>query len=270
MINKLHDQHLHSCYSLDSKEDITNYVSLSEKQNCSYFLTTEHIEFDSAYNHKDWTVDFPSLIKNLDEITNINKKIKPLLGVEIGYRKDKLDKIKDLINSYKFDVINMSIHDNGIYDYYIQKDYIDIGIDKMLDIYFKNALDGVKTFQNYDVLSHIDYAFKTAYLIDNSLDIRNYESYLVDIFNEVVKNNKTLEINFKVQRTINDENHLINLLHIYKKCGGKKITFSSDAHYLSQLEDYYNEQNKYFEIIKNAGFGELSYFVKRKEYKFKI
>lgn len=269
-IKRLHDQHLHSSYSFDSKENIKNYYKLANELGCGYFVTTEHIEFDSVYNHQDWTVDFDSLKKDLEKYSKKYPNVVPLLGVELGYRKDKLFEMNNLINSQQFDVINMSIHDNGMYDYYMKKDFLEIGVDKMLEIYFNNAIDGVKTFKDYDVLSHLDYGFKTAYTINNSLNIKDYEHYLIPIFNEIVKDEKVLEINYKVQKTINDDQHLLDFLSIYKKCGGTKLSFSSDAHFTEQLVDYYNDQEHYINLIKQAGFSELYYFIKRKEFKYII
>lgn len=269
-IIRLHDQHLHSKYSLDSKEELENYYKLTNENNCSYFLTTEHIEFDSVANRKDWTVDYENLKFDLLELNKKYPNVTPLLGVEVGYRKDHLNDMENLINSQEFDLVNMSIHDNGTYDYYMKKDYEQLGIKHMLDIYFNNAIDGVKTYKNYDVLSHIDYGFKTAYILDNSLKIENYEHYLKEIFQEIVQDNKALEINIKVQNTINDINHLKSLLKIYKNCGGTKLTLSSDAHFLEQQKEYFESQEYFFKIIKECGFDYLSYFIKRKEYKFKI
>ena len=48
-IKRLHDQHLHTKYSLDSKEEIVNYYQLASSIECSYFVTTDHIEFDSVF-----------------------------------------------------------------------------------------------------------------------------------------------------------------------------------------------------------------------------
>ena len=269
-INRLHDQHLHTKYSLDSKEDLENYYKLASELNCSYIITTEHIEFDSVYNNQDWIVDFDALKNNLDSLNNKYPNVTPLLGVEVGYRKDHLTDMDKLISSQNFDLVNMSIHDNGKYDYYMKKDYEALGIDKMLDIYFNNAIDGVKTYKNYDVLSHIDYGFKTAYVLDNTLNINNYKHYLKEIFKIVVEDDKVLEINFKVQKTINDINHLKSLLSIYKECGGTKLSFSSDAHFLAQLEDYYKEQDEFINVIKEMGFNELYYFINRKQHKYII
>ena len=57
---------------------------------------------------------------------------------------------------------------------------------------------------------------------------------------------------------------------LYKECGGTKLTLSSDAHFLAQQEDYYNLQEDFIKVIKEAGFNELYYFIKRKQHKFMI
>lgn len=269
MIN-IHNQHLHTKYSRDSKTEVEKYFIEALRANCMYFICTDHIEFDSVYNKQDWTVDFESLKNDLNILHQKYPSITPLLGVELGYRKDKLTQMKGLLASQDFDLVNMSIHDNGVYDYYLQKDYLEVGIEKMLDIYFNNIIDGVKTFNDYDILSHVDYGFKTAYLLDQTLKIENYETYLKIIFEEIVKQNKVLEINFKVQETINDINHLKTLLQLYKKYGGTKISFSSDAHTLEQEQSYYLKQKEYINIFKELGFNELYYFIKRKPYKFSL
>lgn len=269
-LQRLHDQHLHTKYSLDSKQDISDYYKHASSIGCSYFVTTDHIEFDSVYNRQNWTVDFESLKNDLSKLHQIYPNVTPLLGAEIGYRKDHLEDMINLINQEDFDLINMSIHDNGEVDYYLKDDYHRIGIKNMLDIYFKNAIDGVETFDNYDVLSHIDYGFKTAYTLDNTLKIEDYEHYLKVIFENVVKKDKVLEINYKVQDTINDINHLKTLLKIYKKYGGTKLSLSSDAHNIDQFINYNKEQEKYIKVIKECGFNELYYFIKRKQNKFEI
>lgn len=265
----LHDQHCHTSYSLDSKANIEKYYQIASNYQTKYFVTTEHIEFSSAYNHQDWTVNFEQLINELTSLKNIFQNVTPLLGVEIGYKKNYIHNINDVINSYEFDFINLSIHDNDVYDYYLKDAFISIGIDNMLKIYFNNIIDALKNFENFDVLSHFDYGFKTAYLIDNSLLIDLYESYIRKIFKLLIKQNKTLEINMKVENILG-VTHLKKILKWYQEEGGVKLSLSSDSHNEDAYEKYYQRQISYFQIFKDLGFNELRYFVKRKEYIYNI
>ena len=52
-----------------------------------------------------------------------------------------------------------------------------------------------------------------------------------------------------------------------------KISIDAQKEYWEargKLVDYYNDQEHYLNLIKQAGFNELYYFIKRKEYKFII
>lgn len=266
----IYDQHCHSMFSKDSGEFLTNYFKICNEYHIKYLVTTEHIEFNSACDNTDWTVDYDQLNKELETNHKIFPNVIPLLGIEIGYRKEYINNMLEVINSQKFDVVNMSIHDNGICDYYMKEPFKQIGIDKMLNIYFDNILDGLNNFNNFDVLSHFDYGFKTAKLIDNSLSINKYEMKVREIFKKVISLNKALEINIKVQSTINDLNHLKTILKWYVEEGGKKLTLSSDAHTKEAYKKYFEVQNQYIEIIKEFGFKYLCYFIERKELHYDI
>ncbi len=265
----IHDQHCHSMYSFDSKEKLENYFKIADSYQVKYLVTTEHIEFNCVYNNQDWKVDYDALKEDFKKCHLKYPHITPLLGVEIGYRYDALDRMTSLIKSQPFDVVNMSIHDNGVYDYYDQPTFIKVGILKMLDIYFDNIIDALDHFTDFNVLSHFDYGFKTAYLIDNNLTINLFEPKIKTIFKKLINLNKALEINFKVQSLLNLD-HLKLFLKWYKELGGSKLTLSSDAHKMEALNDYYMSQAKYLQIIKDAGFNYLCYYIKRKEYHYDI
>ena len=134
-----------------------------------------------------------------------------------------------------------------------------------MKLYFNIMINATSSFTKYNVLSHIDYGFKTIYQNDNSKKIKEYESYIVEVFKNLIKNNKALEINTKVQEAINDDNHTLYLLKLYKSLGGEKLTLSSDAH---SSERYKSSFDHYMKLIKECGFNYLVYFVKQKEYKY--
>ena len=263
----IHDQHIHTSYSRDSQADIYEYAKKANELGCKYFVTTDHIEFNSVATNDDWTVDYENLMNDLRKLKKIYPHMEFLLGIEIGYRKDKLKEMNELLSKYPFDLVNMSIHDNGKVDYYMKKDFREIGIDKMLNIYFNNIIDGLKTYDNFNVLSHFDYGFKTAYLIDNNTKLYDYEHYIKEIFKLVIEKEKTLELNIKVQENINNDIFLKYWLKLYKQMGGYKLSLSSDSH---NNKDYLLNHQHYINIIKEAGFTELRYFVKRKEYIYEL
>ena len=273
----LHDQHMHSSYSRDSKEELRNYFIEADKQGIKYVLTCEHFDFCTTVDGTTWDVDYDKLIEEQKKLKVEFPNIMPLLGLELGYRKDYFDEMVDIASKYDFDLIQLSIHDSGVGDYYFVETFNE-GIDKIMNQYFDLMEEGINSFNNYEVLSHIDFGFKTVVMIDPTYKFNHFEERLIKVFKLLIKNDKALEINSKVLETINKiylendsnykyDDHLRYILKLYKSVGGKKLTLSSDAHTTSK---YRLDFDKHIAVIKEMGFNELSYFIKRREYLYKI
>ena len=263
----LHDQHVHSKYSADSNQILEPYIKKAIDKGCKYFVTTDHLDFDLTEFKEDWTVDYEGLKKELKEYQYIYPNITFLLGIEFGYRRDHLDKINNQLDSENFDLVNMSIHDVKGIDFYWSKYFIENGIEETINKYFDEMIYATETFDNFDVLSHIDYGFKTIYEMDNTYVISKYEDKINRVLKNLIAKWKALEINTKVQETINNDNHVRYILRLYKSLGGKNLTLSSDSHSVNR---YLSSFDKYKQIIKEEGFDYLVYFIKRKMYTYSI
>ncbi len=259
----IHDQHCHSYFSLDSNASIKRYYAKAKRLGCSYFVLTDHFDLDCSYTKRDWLVDFDKQKKVLSKLKNGPQV---LLGVELGYRKDYFNRILEESNKENFDIINLSIHDSGKVEYYFEKMYIQNGIDNTMKMYYEQMLEAVTNFDNFDVLSHLDYGYKTAYLIDNKYDFFKDIDIIKQIMKKVIEKDKALEINLKVQNVLGTK-HTRDLLELYKSLGGKKVTLSSDAH---EYKKYHEGFETYYPIFKECGFNELCYFIQRKCYFWKI
>ena len=261
----LHDQHMHSHYSEDSKEDLKAYLDIATKENINYFITCEHVDFDPPSFDKSWIADFKALKEECKSLEKKYPNITFLYGIELGYRKDHIQDMKDMLHNNKFDLVQLSAHDDGINDYYLKESFLDTYND--LNKYFDKVYEAITTFNDFDVLSHFDYGFKTARMVNKYEDIKKYQDKIEKIFNKLIELNKPLEINAKVQSVINDDEYLKYILNLYYSLGGRKLTLSSDAH---QVENYRLNFDKYIKMIKDAGFSYLCYFINRKEYHFDL
>ncbi len=270
----IHDQHMHSSFSRDSNEDLENYFKEAKKIGIKYVATCEHIDFKTCIDNTTWDCDFSGLIKYEKELEK-KYDIKPLLGVELGYRRDFLQEILDIKNGYDFDIVQLSVHDNSKIDYYYESLFDNI--DDILNEYFDLIYEGMNNIKDFDILSHIDYCFKTALKKDNSLKINKYEDKIIKIFKYLIENDKCLEVNSKVQTTINEiymkqkdykfDDHIRYLLKLYKSLGGKNVSLSSDAHV---VKNYRCDFDKHIEVIKECGFDKLVYYIKRKKYYYNL
>jgi len=263
----LHDQHVHCEYSMDSEEKIENYLKIAVAKGCKYFVTTDHLDLDINDSGVDWRADYIGEYQYLASIQKDYPSLKLLIGIEVGYKINLLDKIKKIAKEVDFDTINLSVHDYQDVDFYYYDNFEKHGIDNIMHIYFDKELEAMEMFDDFDVLCHIDFAFKTLKKNHPERKIQEYEDQLIKIFKELVKRDKVLEVNTKVQETIHDDDHLRYLLKLYKECGGVHLTLSSDAH---SQERYLANFDYYKNIIKECGFDHLCYFVQRKRYLYEI
>lgn len=264
---KLFDQHVHTHFSQDSTESLQNYIDKAIELGVDTLVFTNHIDYDYVTYNNNWVVDFD---KELEEIKEYRKKysnMKIYQGVEFGYTASRVKEINELIKNNQFNVINYSMHYSYGIDYYVQDEFKKKGIKETVLLYLKSVIEMLDAPIDFDVLCHVDYGFKTAHLIDSSLVLSEFEEELKIIFNKLIKLDKCLEINTKVQEAINDDSNVLYLLKLYKECGGKHLTLSSDAHRVDRLCSSFD---KYLQIIKDAGFDELNYFVERKRYTYYI
>ena len=268
MLTKYYDQHTHSSFSKDSQEELENYFKKASEEGIEYVCTCEHFDYHTVVDGTSWEADFDSLIKYHEKMKEKYPNITPLLGIECGYKLTSIKPINEKLAKYPFDIVQLSIHDNDLFDYYF-KEAFSSDIDRELICYFTQMIGGLHRMKDFDVLSHIDYGFKTVKQMDHSLEISRYEIYLKEIMSLVIKLDKALEINTKVLEGISeidhDYHHLDYILELYKSLGGHKLTLSSDSHKVSRYRISFDVAMK---IIKNHGFSELSYFIKRKEYKY--
>ena len=263
---KLHDQHVHSYYSFDSKQPIEEYLDKATELGLDYFVLTDHCDLNYLDQNKNLFFDVATQNGELDVLQKKYPSIRILRGIEIGYKPNEIKRINEIIKSNHFDLINFSLHEAERIDFYFPEVFKKFGIKKTLKFFFESELEAIKNFNDYDVLCHFDYGFKTAYFADNKLVIQTYKDIVEEILKTIIKNDKALEINLKVQEVLPIE-HTKYILDLYKSLGGRHLTLSSDAH---EIERFNQNFDKYIQLIKQAGFDNLTYFVNRKKHFIKI
>ena len=199
--------------------------------------------------------------KREKEITELRAKypnIHIMSGIEIGFERRLFDEHLKPLNDNKFDLVIMSVHFLNGLDYYKPELLMKLDPVEVMNNYFDSMLDGVTNFPRYDILGHLDYGFRSILKVYPEQKISNYEDRLIKIFKALIQRDKVLEINTKVQERINDDSHTKYLIDLYKKVGGVNITVTSDSH---NIERSLSSFDKYSQMIKEAGFDHLNYFI---------
>lgn len=260
---KIHDQHVHSYYSFDCQQPIEEYLVMATELGLRYFVLTDHIDFNFLDQGRDLNFDIQKQREELSRLQKRYEHLQILQGVELGYKPSELKRMKELINQHDFDLINLSLHESDGIDYFYPESFIELGIKRTLTIYFQRLLEMVQNFDDFDVLCHLGYGFKTAYALDHSIRINEYEEVIKEIMRTLISKDKTLEVNTKVAEVLPIE-HTKYLLKLYHDLGGKNLTLSSDAHHVNRFRSHFDE---YLPVIKDAGFTYLIYFVGREKFK---
>lgn len=267
-IEVLHDQHVHTIFSRDSGEELETYINKAIQKGCSYFVMTDHLDYNVADKDDDWISDYP---KQREELIKLQPKypgIKLLQGIELGFKEKYFDKIKEISESLPFDIVNLSIHDYQDIDFYYDESYIKYGTKNVVKMYLDQYIKAVKSDLDYQVVCHIDYAYKSAIRVEPNLRFNEFEEQIKEIMKVIVQKHKAYEINTKVMEFIpHADEHVRYVLRLYKSLGGTDLTLSSDAHEVKRLMSSFDH---YKAIIKEEGFDKLCYFINKEKYYYYI
>ena len=254
---KYYDQHLHTRFSHDSKEEPENYLKIAEAREVPVFVSTEHLEFLWNNEGADWMPDFAEQTALYRDLSKKYPSVEIRRGVEIGYKTDHVKDAIEIIKKHDLQLVNLSVHDYLGIDLYHPEICKEIAPEEFLAGNFEKVIEAVSSDIDYDVLCHVDYPFRTAYTADKSLKISAYEDFLKEIFKTVIRRNRAIEINKKVQDRIGNREHLEYILDLYKSLGGTLITLSTDTH---KAENYLPDCTGILSVIKARGFDRLCFF----------
>lgn len=259
------DTHMHTSFSVDSKEDARNYFDAALIENIDYLITTDHFDFDVAnIPGNNWCYDLDEAFSYMQNLEKEYRCIKYLRGIEIGYKKEHLDEIRSIIKNNHFDQIILSIHEDGVLDYYDKEVFNKYGTENVLANYFSQMKEALLNTEGIQILGHLDYGLKTAYLLTGIDYTNTFKAEITKILQLLIDKGIALEINTKVQKYF-PASHLDALLDIYKSLGGTLLTLASDAHEVGRYREGFSE---YALLIKRSGFKSLVYFIDKKKIDF--
>lgn len=262
------DLHVHSHFSSDCEEQMEDMIKEAINKKIDVIAITDHIDYD----YKDPSINFDfdlevffSEIKKLKK--KYQKKIKILIGLELGLQVHITDKLKTLTDHYSFDFIIGSFHTVDSKDLYRGDFYEGRTPKEAWRIYLDEVYSTLLKFDNFSVLGHLDLIKRYDEGV-RSVEVSNYKEQLEKIFKLIIKKNIGLEVNTSGLRKTYGLNETLpskEILQLYYDCGGRIITIGSDSHVKETLASHYKLVEKMLETI---GFDDIYIFEKMKPKKY--
>lgn len=264
--------HTHTMYSHDGNGTVDELCRSALGNKLMGFAVTDHCDCEYADN-EEMRRNLELSFTETEKYKNIYKdKLIISRGIEIGEFLFNPEFSEKMIASYDFDVILGSVHAVRIKGWEMPFSVIDFSclsddfIDRYVTQYFNNLLETAIN-ADYDILCHLTVVLRyIVYKYKKTVDMNKHIPVITEILKEVIKRDKTLEVNTS---GIEDGYFMpdTDILTLYKTLGGRNITLGSDAHSPSNIAKGLNEGVK---LLKMLGFNELSYYENRNRKTYKI
>lgn len=241
------DLHVHTQFSCDSDAVMEDYCKRAISKGVSCICFTDHVDFNRNDDFGYYNADrFFNEYNRLREI--YKNDIRILSGIEFSephlYRKELEE-----LSKYPYDFIIGSIHwvgdlfpSKNVRDKYSSKEFY--------KMYWREVFEAV-SFGHFDCVGHIDFPFRFYGELVYDQD------YIVKIFNMMIHNGIALEINTSsLRKGLDMAMPDMDLLQLYKSCGGCKVTIGSDAHNVEDLA----ADNQYAKDLINKNSLQEVYF----------
>lgn len=216
------DLHIHTHISGDSQALMEEYCQKAIANGVDFICFTDHVD----NNPQDDGYGLYRVEQYFNEFEKVKKEYKDqivlLSGMEFSEPHLYPSKLRE-VSKYPYDMIIGSIHwVNNMYpgravsEKYSAKEYF--------DMYWELVLETV-SYGHFDCLGHMD--FPKRYYGELVFDMAKMER----IFKEMVQHNIIPEINTSsLRKGLTTALPDLELLTLYKQCGGSKVTIGSDAH----------------------------------------
>lgn len=256
----MHDQHVHSNYSPDSKTKMEDYIKHS---NDKLFTFTDHYDLSDPWrNYQDQIYDFHEQRIEMDELEK-KYDVKILQGIEVGYSRKSRERIRKMLEENNFDVVLLSVHHNDVIDY--MENASDMTDLEIISDYFHKVIEALDENYDVDVLTHLDFGLRVRKVSFD--DIKTFEDQIKIVFSKVIEKGMSIEINAKGVGRYNTLELYRYFIELYTQLGGTDIVVNSDAHTVDAYKSLFLEIR---DFLKSMGCHHLNYYIKRKKYSISI
>lgn len=263
------DYHVHCLNSPDSREPLEEICRGAIAVGMTEIMVTDHYEmFTDAYERPAWRPDY------LEQCRESVEKCRELFreqlyvgfGIELGQWHLQPETAARVTREYSFDFVIASNHKMDDVDLKFLT-YADMDRKALCRRYLEGLLE-IAEYGDFDCLGHLDLIKRYAAAQGFSIRAEEEEELTRTILKTLVRREKGLELNTSgLRQSVKEMFPSMTILKWYREEGGEIITVGSDAHRRRDVAAGFPAAE---ELLKRAGFKEISCFRKRKEFRRKV
>ncbi|MBY7142245.1 histidinol-phosphatase HisJ family protein [Virgibacillus sp. NKC19-3] len=253
------DYHIHSNFSADCETSMENTIEQAIKLGLKEVCFTEHIDYDYPDTTIHFEFDLDQYDRKLKEMQAAYAgRLRIKKGIEIGVQPHLLHRYETLMRERAFDFVICSMHTAEGKDLHSGSFLKNYTVNEAHQAYYEELLDCVKNYKNFDVLGHVDLIKR--YTKEKSSN--NFHDILAAIFKEIIPEGKGIELNTSgIRYGLEGGMPSVDILHLYKECGGEIVTLGSDSHIETTVAYQFKES---LEMLEAIGFKYVATFANRK------
>ncbi len=233
------DIHIHSTNSSDGRSSIEEYLIKAIEMGITTLGFSEHVDFDCVKRGIDYNplIDMPKYAENISEMREKYKgKIEILFGIEVSFDELANEENSELIKTYPFDYVINSVHlieDEDMWlSPYFEKRTKKEAYDRYLDYIYKS----LSAPYPFHTVAHLGYVVRKAPYKEKDFTLKEFGEKLDKILKKMIEKGVALEINSST-RCDYDYFPPKDVLKRYIELGGNKVTYGSDSHDTTRLND---------------------------------
>ena len=250
----LADLHTHSGFSVDGRDSMAALCSGALAAGLDVLCVTDHYDDYSTFVPADYMASFE---RTRDAYAG---RLDFLFGVELGEGHLSRKASGDLTGTLPFDFVLGSCHHlDGQPDFYYLEYQGESHCRSLVRRYLDELLRMI-AWGGFDVLGHLTYPAR--YMEERGYDnIAFPEEETREVLRGLVERGLGLEVNLSGLRRGQDASPNLQLLKLYRACGGEIVTVGSDAHTAAHVGAGIAEG---YELLSAAGFSHVALYHARK------
>ncbi len=246
------DMHIHSLFSYDSEESPVRIAEKAAAIGLSRIAITDHCDFAYPNSEGQFVRDYSTYFQVLEETRRFVPQASLSIGLEVGFTPLGSEVYSKILSTYPFDYVINSVHvPDGRADCYCPEDFEGKSRAEAYGLYLEAVHNSIDAPYHYDAIGHLGYVCRNAPYKAPAFSLKTEGDMLDAILKKIIHKGKILEINTSVRSAGSVTLPSESILARYKELGGELITFGSDAHDCSRINDGYERAS---DLAKAIGF----------------